>query len=246
MFVYAAILGMTASFAPAQSTFGSFTGTVRDPSGAAVASCMITVINKGTAARRSTLTDDKGSYVVVNVEPGTYELSMEAPGFQKAAFTNVEVQARETVRLDGNLTLAAQTSTVSVTSAAEAVITTDVSSIAVAKTGRELVDLPKQVSFVTSLEDDLDLILFFTKSRAELSANFSRLSSKLAPAGMLWIAWPKKASGVETDLSDYVVRDTGLEAGLVDVKVCAVNDVWSGLKFVIRVKDRPRAKTLSP
>ena len=111
---------------------------------------------------------------------------------------------------------------------------------------RELVDLPKQVSFVTSLEDDLDLILFFTKSRAELSANFSRLSSKLAPAGMLWIAWPKKASGVETDLSDYVVRDTGLEAGLVDVKVCAVNDVWSGLKFVIRVKDRPRAKTLSP
>ena len=111
---------------------------------------------------------------------------------------------------------------------------------------RELVDLPKQISFVTSLEDDLDLILFFTKSRAELSANFSRLSSKLAPAGMLWIAWPKKASGVETDLSDYVVRDTGLEAGLVDVKVCAVNDVWSGLKFVIRVKDRPRAKTLSP
>ena len=107
---------------------------------------------------------------------------------------------------------------------------------------RELVDLPKRVSFMTSLGDDLDLILFFTKSRAELSANFSRLSSKLAPAGMLWIAWPKKASGVATDLSDYVVRDTGLEAGLVDVKVCAVNEVWSGLKFVIRVKDRPRAK----
>lgn len=105
---------------------------------------------------------------------------------------------------------------------------------------RELVELPKRVSFVTSLEDDLDLILFFTKSRAELIANFSRLSSKLAPAGMLWIAWPKKASGVATDLSDNVVRDTGLESGLVDVKVCAVNEVWSGLKFVIRVKDRPR------
>ncbi|HXF40890.1 MAG TPA: DUF3052 domain-containing protein [Blastocatellia bacterium] len=110
---------------------------------------------------------------------------------------------------------------------------------------RDLVELPKRVSFVTSLEDDLDLILFFTKSRADLSANFSRLSSKLAPAGMLWIAWPKKASGVVTDLSDYVVRDTGLDAGLVDVKVCAINEVWSGLKFVIRVKDRPRAKALS-
>jgi len=103
---------------------------------------MVTVINKGTAARRSTLTDDKGSYVVVNVEPGTYELSMEAPGFQKSTYASVEVQARETVRLDVSMSLAAQTSTVSVTSAAEAVVTTDVSSIAVAKTGRELVDLP--------------------------------------------------------------------------------------------------------
>jgi len=57
---------------------------------------------------------------------------------------------------------------------------------------------------------------------------------------MLWIAWPKKASGVPTDLSDGVVRQIGLDGGLVDVKVCAVNEVWSGLKFVIRVKDRPR------
>ncbi|HSB11944.1 MAG TPA: DUF3052 domain-containing protein [Blastocatellia bacterium] len=105
---------------------------------------------------------------------------------------------------------------------------------------RELVDLPKRVSFITSLEDGLDLVLFFAKSRAELVGNFSRLASKLAPAGMLWIAWPKKSSGIPTDLADYVVRETGLDAGLVDVKVCAVNEVWSGLKFVIRVKDRPR------
>jgi hypothetical protein len=58
---------------------------------------------------------------------------------------------------------------------------------------------------------------------------------------MLWIAWPKRTSGVASDLSDGIVREIGLDAGLVDVKVCAVNETWSGLKFVIRVKDRPKA-----
>ena len=104
----------------------------------------------------------------------------------------------------------------------------------------ELGELPDGVSFLTSLASQLDLILFFTKSQSELTRNFSRLAAKLAPAGMLWIAWPKKASGVATDLADYHVRQIGLDAGLVDVKVCAVNEIWSGLKFVIRVKDRPR------
>ena len=104
----------------------------------------------------------------------------------------------------------------------------------------ELKGLPDGVSFVTSLEKQLDLILFFAKTQSELTRNFSRLAAKLAPAGMLWIAWPKKASGIATDLADYHVRQIGLDAGLVDVKVCAVNEIWSGLKFVIRVKDRPR------
>jgi hypothetical protein len=67
----------------------------------------------------------------------------------------------------------------------------------------------------------------------------------LAPAGMLWISWPKKSSGVATDLTEDVVRQNGLDAGLVDVKVCAVTDVWSGLKFVIPVKDRPHVKRSS-
>ena len=66
--------------------------------------------------------------------------------------------------------------------------------------------------------------------------------NKLAPAGMLWVAWPKKASGIPSDLSENEVRRIGLEIGLVDVKVCAVNEVWSGLKFVIRVKDRPKSR----
>jgi hypothetical protein len=105
----------------------------------------------------------------------------------------------------------------------------------------ELSDLPRGVTFVTSLATQIDLIMFFVKSQSEMSRNFSRLAARLQPAGMLWIAWPKKTSGMITDLSDNSVRQIGLDAGLVDVKVCAVNEVWSGLKFVIRVKDRPSA-----
>ena len=103
----------------------------------------------------------------------------------------------------------------------------------------ELTGLPPGVTFVTSLAAQLDLIMFFVKSQSEMTRNFPRLAAKLKPAGMLWLAWPKKASGVATDLSDNSVRQIGLDAGLVDVKVCAVNEIWSGLKFVIRVKDRP-------
>ena len=105
---------------------------------------------------------------------------------------------------------------------------------------QELGELPDDISFLTRIASQLDLILFFTQSQSELTRNFPRLAAKLAPAGMLWIAWPKKSSGVATDLADYHVRQIGLDAGLVDVKVCAVNEIWSGLKFVIRVKDRPK------
>jgi hypothetical protein len=68
----------------------------------------------------------------------------------------------------------------------------------------------------------------------------------LAPAGMLWISWPKKSSGVSTDLTEDVIRQAGLDAGLVDIKVCAVTEVWSGLKFVIPVKDRKKNLTQNP
>ena len=86
--------------------------------------------------------------------------------------------------------------------------------------------------------DEIDFSMFFTKSRAELAKQFPRLSRLLAPAGMLWISWPKKSSGASTDLTENDVRNIGLQAGLVDVKVCAVTNVWSGLKFVRRIKDR--------
>ena len=84
----------------------------------------------------------------------------------------------------------------------------------------------------------LDFAMVFTKSKEDLAKEFKELSDQLAPAGMLWVSWPKKSSGVATDLDENIVRGIGLAAGLVDVKVCAVTDVWSGLKFVRRVKDR--------
>jgi hypothetical protein len=91
-------------------------------------------------------------------------------------------------------------------------------------------------------EGPLDFAMIFVKTQAELKTEFSRFSKRLAPAGMLWVSWPKKSSGVASDLDENVVRKIGLDAGLVDVKVCAVNDIWSGLKFVIRVKDRGKAR----
>ena len=87
-------------------------------------------------------------------------------------------------------------------------------------------------------KQSLDFAMLFTKSKAELAREFKRISRQLAPAGMLWVSWPKKSSGVASDLDENIVRDVGLTAGLVDVKVCAVTEVWSGLKFVRRLKDR--------
>jgi hypothetical protein len=84
----------------------------------------------------------------------------------------------------------------------------------------------------------LDFAMLFVKTQAELKERFPRFAGQLTPAGILWVCWHKKTSGVTTDMNENDVRRIGLEAGLVDVKVCAVNEVWSGLKFVIRVKDR--------
>lgn len=84
----------------------------------------------------------------------------------------------------------------------------------------------------------LDFAMVFAKAKPDLEEEFQRLEKRLAPAGMLWVSWPKKSSGVTTDLDENIVREIGLAAGLVDMKVCAVTDVWSGLKFVRRLKDR--------
>ena len=90
----------------------------------------------------------------------------------------------------------------------------------------------------TSAAGPLDFVQFFTTEKRELERRFAALARALAPAGMLWISWPKRASGVATDLTEDVIRTIGVAHGLVDVKVAAVDDVWSGLKFVRRLKDR--------
>lgn len=89
--------------------------------------------------------------------------------------------------------------------------------------------------------DAVDLIVFFTKSADELEAAFRGLGARVHPSGTVWIGWPKKAAKVPTDVTEDVVRAMGLKAGMVDVKVCAIDAVWSGLKFVYRLADRPVA-----
>lgn len=84
-----------------------------------------------------------------------------------------------------------------------------------------------------------DVIVFFPKGEPDLRRRFDAIANSLTPAGGFWIAWPKRSSGVPTDLTEDIIRAIGLEAGLVDNKVCAVSDVYSGLRFVVRLKDRP-------
>jgi len=89
---------------------------------------------------------------------------------------------------------------------------------------------------------EIDFAFLFAKSRASLALELVPAARALAPAGMLWISWPKKSSGVSSDLDENNVRQAGLDAGLVDIKVCAVTDVWSGLKFVIPVRNRSKVR----
>jgi hypothetical protein len=101
-----------------------------------------------------------------------------------------------------------------------------------------LAPLPASVSFKRKAKD-ADVILLFADNLKSLTTNFARLKSQLAQNGRLWACWPKKASGVKTDItSESLVQRIGLDEGLVDVKVCAIDQTWSGLCFVIRVKDR--------
>jgi hypothetical protein len=98
--------------------------------------------------------------------------------------------------------------------------------------------LPAGVDVKTAAKPALDVIVLFTTSRADLAKRFPAAAKALAPTGGLWVAWPKKASGAATDLTEDVVRAVGLPTGLVDNKVCAIDATWSGLRFVLRLKDR--------
>jgi len=107
----------------------------------------------------------------------------------------------------------------------------------------ELGELPDHVQFIKGPAKSLDIILFFVLNERALVRDFAKLAGRLTANGMLWIAWPKKSSGVTTDLTEQRVQQIGLDAGLVDVKVCAINETWSGLKFVYRLKDRSALKS---
>jgi hypothetical protein len=84
-----------------------------------------------------------------------------------------------------------------------------------------------------------DVIVLFAASARELARALPAARARLDPAGGLWVAWPKKSSGIRTDITETQVRDRGLDTGLVDNKVCAIDDTWSGLRFVVRLADRP-------
>lgn len=98
--------------------------------------------------------------------------------------------------------------------------------------------LPDGVKVRSRLHPGAEFIHCFSRSQADLTRRFPRLASALADQGMLWISWPRKSSTLAGDLDENIVRQIGLSQGLVDVKVCAVDDDWSGLKFVRRIKDR--------
>ena len=100
-----------------------------------------------------------------------------------------------------------------------------------------LADAPVDLAWLARVAP-FDCSVAFTTSVKELRAIFTKLEPKLAQDGMIWIAWPKKAAAMKTDLNENLVRDSGLNAGLVDIKVCAIDSTWSGLKFVRRVRDR--------
>jgi hypothetical protein len=102
----------------------------------------------------------------------------------------------------------------------------------------EQLDLPHGAQLRTQARGRLDVVVYFVTRRAELSRRFPAMKRALESDGGLWIAWPKRTSGVATDLSENPIREIGLGHGLVDNKVAAIDDTWSGLRFVYRLDDR--------
>jgi hypothetical protein len=97
--------------------------------------------------------------------------------------------------------------------------------------------LPDRVHFKTRPAPNLDFIQYFAQSRHDLTSEFPQLKRLISTTGALWISWPQKSSAIKTDLSENIVREIGLKNGLVDLKVCAIDETWSALKFVYRLVD---------
>lgn len=99
-------------------------------------------------------------------------------------------------------------------------------------------DMPANVIMLKNKKATKDLVHYFTKRSADLKRDIISLRNEIFPGGMIWISWPKKAAKIETDITEDIIRNIALANGLVDVKVCAVDEVWSGLKLVVPLKDR--------
>ena len=99
-------------------------------------------------------------------------------------------------------------------------------------------DMPMDVQVINDVSENKDLVHFFTKKRQELFDLLPQLKAQIKSNGVIWVSWPKKASRVITDITEDTIRNYAISIGLVDIKVCAVDEVWSGLKLVIPVKDR--------
>ncbi len=109
---------------------------------------------------------------------------------------------------------------------------------------REIVgEWPEGASLAARGTAPLEMVHLFATEAKGLPAKLTRYRKLVAPDGMIWVSWPKKSSGVATDLSDVIVRDLALPLGLVDIKVCAIDETWSGLKFVIPKQQRERRQT---
>ena len=106
--------------------------------------------------------------------------------------------------------------------------------------GATLGELPDRVRTKTRAAGSADVVVAFFTKRSQLERRLEPLAKVIYPGGGLWIAWPKRSSGVETDITEDVVRELALAGGLVDNKVCAIDETWSGLRLVYRLRDRPK------
>ena len=100
-------------------------------------------------------------------------------------------------------------------------------------------DMPLNITQIKDKKINKDLVHYFITEAKELVKNISSLQKEIYPTGMLWISWPKKASKINTDVTEDVIRNVALKNGLVDIKVCAIDEIWSALKLVVPVKERP-------
>jgi ABC-type lipoprotein release transport system permease subunit len=101
-------------------------------------------------------------------------------------------------------------------------------------------DLPTDIKELKDKKSKKDFIHYFAKNTAQLNKDIKQLRQEIEENGMIWISWYKKSAKIETDLNENIIRDIALNNGLVDVKVCAIDEIWSGLKLVIRLNDRTK------